>query len=63
MRGFIISDFANRFEEGITQLATWLKEGKLTYSEIIVEGFENIPQAFLNLFEGKNVGKMIVNLL
>jgi NADPH-dependent curcumin reductase CurA len=40
-----------------------LKEGKLTYSEIIVEGFENIPQAFLNLFEGKNVGKMIVNLL
>jgi NADPH:quinone reductase len=62
MRGFIISDFANRFEEGITQLATWLKEGKLTYSETIVEGFENIPQAFLNLFEGKNEGKMIVKL-
>jgi len=49
-------------EEGITQLAIWLKEGKLTYSETIVEGFENIPQAFLSLFEGKNEGKMIVKL-
>jgi NADPH-dependent curcumin reductase CurA len=62
MRGFIISDFTHRFDEGITQLATWLKEGKLTYSETIVEGFENIPQAFLSLFEGKNEGKMIVKL-
>ncbi len=62
MRGFIISDFFNRFEEGITHLTMWLNEEKLTYSETIVEGFENIPQAFLNLFEGKNEGKMIVKV-
>jgi NADPH:quinone reductase len=62
MRGFIISDFAYRFEEGITQLALWLKEGKLTYSETIVEGFEKLPQAFLDLFDGKNEGKMIVKI-
>lgn len=62
MRGFIISDFSDKFPEAIKQLAIWLKEGKLIYSETIVEGFDNIPQAFLDLFDGKNQGKMIVKI-
>jgi len=62
MRGFIVSDFSSRFEDGTTQLSMWLKEGKLNYSETIVEGFERLPQAFLDLFEGKNEGKMIVKV-
>jgi NADPH-dependent curcumin reductase CurA len=62
MRGFIVGDFASKFPEAARQLAVWLKEGKLTYSETIVYGFENIPQAFLDLFEGKNEGKMIVKI-
>lgn len=62
MRGFIISDFLNRFDKGISQLNMWLNEEKITYSETIVEGFENIPEAFLNLFDGKNKGKMIVRV-
>jgi NADPH-dependent curcumin reductase CurA len=35
-------------------------EGKLTYSETIMNGFDKLPEAFLGLFEGKNEGKMIV---
>ncbi len=62
MRGFIIGDFSAKFPGAIQQLAAWLKEGKLTYAETIVEGFENIPQAFINLFDGKNEGKMIVKV-
>jgi hypothetical protein len=62
MRGFIVGDFSSKFPETIRQLAIWLKEGKLTYSETIIYGFENIPQAFLDLFEGKNEGKMIVKI-
>jgi NADPH-dependent curcumin reductase CurA len=62
MQGFIVFDFASRFPEGIKQLATWFGQGKLKYQETIVEGFENIPQAFLDLFEGKNEGKMIVKV-
>lgn len=62
MQGFIISNYAEKFPEGIAQLSTWLSEDKLTYSETIVEGFEAIPKAFLDLFEGKNKGKMIVQL-
>jgi NADPH:quinone reductase len=62
MRGFIVSDFAGKFPEAIQMLALWLKEGKLTYAETIVDGFDRIPQAFIDLFEGKNEGKMIVKI-
>ena len=62
MRGFIVSDFLEKFPEAIQLLTHWLKEGKLTYAETIVEGFDRIPQAFIDLFEGKNEGKMIVKI-
>jgi NADPH-dependent curcumin reductase CurA len=62
MRGFIISDFLEKFPAATKQLTTWLKENKLTFSETIVEGFDIIPQAFIDLFEGKNKGKMIVKI-
>ncbi len=39
-----------------------LKENNITFSETIIEGFDNIPQAFIDLFEGKNEGKMIVKI-
>ena len=62
MRGFIVSDFSAKFLAAINQLVAWLKEGKLTYAETIVDGFDNIPQAFIDLFDGKNEGKMIVKI-
>jgi len=62
MQGFIVSDFADKHAEGIKQLGEWLQEGRLKYTETIEEGFENIPQAFLDLFEGKNKGKMVVKV-
>jgi hypothetical protein len=62
MRGFIISDFADKFPAATKKLSTWLQEEKLTYSETIVEGFDSIPQAFIDLFDGKNKGKMIVKI-
>jgi NADPH-dependent curcumin reductase CurA len=62
MQGFIITDYAARFGEGVTQLAGWLVEGRLKYAETIVEGFENTPQAFIGLFSGDNLGKQIVKI-
>lgn len=62
MRGFILNDFAPLFRDAVMQLGKWMAEGKITHSETIVEGFDNIPQAFLDLFEGKNKGKMIVRV-
>ena len=62
MKGFTVLDYVKDFGPAINQLSTWLKDGKLKYSETVLEGFENIPQAFLDLFEGKNKGKMIVKV-
>lgn len=62
MQGFLVRDHLKDFGPAIKQLAQWLKEGKLKYDETIVEGFENIPKAFIDLFEGKNKGKMIVKV-
>lgn len=62
MQGFIVSNYAEKFPDAMTQLSQWLAEDKLTYTETVVEGFDNIPTAFIDLFEGKNTGKMIVKL-
>ena len=62
MQGFIVSNYAPRFGEGIQQLAQWLGEGKLTYQETIEEGFEKLPETFMGLFQGKNTGKLLVKV-
>jgi NADPH-dependent curcumin reductase CurA len=62
MQGFIITDYAPRFAEGVKQLAQWLSEGKMKYAENIVDGFENTPRAFLGLFAGENLGKQLVRV-
>ncbi len=62
MKGFIVSDYAAHFEEGAIELAKWLKEGKLSYSENIVDGFKNTIDAFLGLFSGENTGKQLVKV-
>ncbi|MCM5663089.1 NADP-dependent oxidoreductase [Galbibacter mesophilus] len=62
MQGFIVGNYQERFSEGIKKLSQWLSEGKLKHEETIVEGFENIPQAFIDLFDGKNKGKMVVKV-
>ncbi|SMO75193.1 hypothetical protein SAMN06265379_106162 [Saccharicrinis carchari] len=62
MQGFVVFDYADKHPQGIMQLAEWLGQGKLHHTETIREGFENIPQAFLDLFEGKNKGKMVVKI-
>lgn len=62
MKGFIITQYADRFVEGVTQLAQWFMTGKLKHAETIVEGFDNTPQAFIGLFSGENLGKQIVKV-
>ena len=62
MKGFIVHNYADRFDEGICQLSDWLKEKKLKYAEHIVEGLENAPKAFIGLFSGDNLGKQIVKV-
>jgi NADPH-dependent curcumin reductase CurA len=62
MQGFLVSDYAPRFGEALTEMAGWLREGKLNHREDIVDGFENMPKAFIGLFHGENTGKRLVKI-
>ncbi len=62
MEGFVVFDYADRYGEGARQLAQWLKEGRLKSREHIVKGFESFPETLLKLFEGENVGKLILEV-
>ena len=60
VKGFIVIDYFPRFPEGIQQMAQWLMEGKIKFETDVVKGFENAPSSLSRLFEGKNLGKLVV---
>ncbi len=60
MQGFIVNNYASRFPEGFKALARWVASGQLKYTNTTYHGFEKLPEAFIALFEGKNLGKLIV---
>jgi hypothetical protein len=62
VQGFLVSAYATRFPEGLEQLASWLKQGKLKYREDVAQGIEAAPQAFIGMLQGKNQGKQLVRL-
>jgi NADPH-dependent curcumin reductase CurA len=62
VEGFLVTQFADRYDSGLHQLSTWLKEKRLHYREDVVEGLEKAPQAFIRMLEGKNIGKQLVKV-
>jgi len=62
MQGFVVRDYSAHFGEGIQQLAQWIGDGKLTYQETIVQGFEKLPETFIGLFHGINKGKLLIKM-
>ena len=62
MQGFIVSNYAKRFPEGLNALAQLVVSGQLNYTSTSYSGFDKLPEAFIALFEGKNLGKLIVKL-
>jgi NADPH-dependent curcumin reductase CurA len=63
IRGFLISEFLDRFAEGGMAMAGLAAQGKLRFDEHVEEGIDNALPAFLRLFEGSNEGKMILKLI
>lgn len=48
--------------DGTEQNLKWILEGKLKYQETITEGFENLPQALIDMMKGGNTGKALVKV-
>lgn len=61
-QGFIVSDHPDRSAAFAKEMGVWLAEGKVVWRETVHEGIERAPQAFLGLFTGENMGKMVVRL-
>ncbi len=62
LRGFLVGDHGHLREQFVQEVAGWLREGRLSYDETIVDGIEQAPGAFLGLLRGENLGKMLVRL-
>ncbi len=60
--GFIVSDHGDVLPEFLSDMGGWIKDGKITWRETIDEGIAAAPGAFLKLFKGENIGKMLVKL-
>ena len=60
MQGFIVGNYKTEFPEALKHLGAWLKEGKLKFEQTVIHGFDQLPMAFIELFKGTNIGKMIV---
>jgi NADPH-dependent curcumin reductase CurA len=63
MRGFLVmSDFADRYAEGLAALEGWLDDGSLKVREDILEGLETAPEGLIGVLNGTNIGKRMIHV-
>ncbi|HWD03256.1 MAG TPA: NADP-dependent oxidoreductase [Amycolatopsis sp.] len=63
IKGFIVTDFADRFDEATRRLADWIRQGRLVWAEDVREGtIEDAVDTMNRLFDGKNLGKQLLRV-
>ncbi|GAB3356800.1 NADP-dependent oxidoreductase [Micromonospora halotolerans] len=62
LRGFLVGDHGHLREQFVQEMAGWLRDGRISYDETVVDGIERAPEAFLGLLRGENLGKMLVRV-
>ena len=60
--GFVVSDYADRYGEAGREMAGWLADGSIASREHVEVGLDSFPDALVGLFEGRNTGKMLLDL-
>jgi NADPH-dependent curcumin reductase CurA len=61
-QGFQVTDYSERFGEGLQALGQWLRQGQLKYREDIAHGLNNAAAAFVGMLHGQNLGKQLVQV-
>lgn len=62
MKGFVVYEFEHLREQFLQDMRAWIADGRMQYSETIMEGIEQAPAAMIGLLQGQNTGKMLVRL-
>lgn len=62
VRGFLVFDFLPQYREALQLLTEWYSAGHLKCRERVTAGIENAPQAFIEMLNGANTGKQLVQL-
>jgi len=65
MQGFIVMNHAEEFAAATKDIAQWIKEGKLQGKVTeydATSGVEAIPESFIKMMSGNNIGKSIVKI-
>ena len=62
VHGFLMRDHVGARDAFLAEMAGWLRDGKMRVLEDVVEGFENIPSAFIGMLMGRNFGKTLVRI-
>jgi hypothetical protein len=62
LKGFIVFDYFPRLRDFYAEMGPWVAGGTVKSTETVVDGLDNMPDAFLGLFTGANTGKMLVRL-
>jgi NADPH-dependent curcumin reductase CurA len=62
LQGFIVSNHADMMPAFLKDMSEWITSGKMRWKETVDVGIENAPGAFVKLFTGENLGKMLVKL-
>ena len=62
MTGFSVREHMDKFETYRDRMADWLKAGEVVYFEDIVDGIDAVPDAFIGMMKGENLGKRLVRI-
>ena len=63
MKGMVVFDYADRYQEAFENMTKWIKERKLKSNEDVYEGIDNFHETFLRLFSGKKLGKLVLKVI
>ncbi len=62
LKGFIVSDHFDQLPQFYSDMRGWIEAGRMKSRETMHEGIKNAPKAFIGLFQGANIGKMLVKI-
>ncbi len=63
VQGLIIFDYAERFPDGLEALHNWAAAGQIVWREEIIDGLANAPKALASLYQGDNMGRLLLGLI